>query len=232
MDNSAPLQEPQQIDLELNCRADGLQLNWFNGGNKPLAFHLDFTKLVQQQRSFPAPKQGAFNQALGKKTKRVLDATGGWGGDAMLMCLQGYQVTLFERDALMAVMLQDAFARCSSNHWMVDNQVTPPRVVFADAITELDKQRYPADCVYLDPMFPPKKKKSAAANKQMQLLHWLLEGQNDSSELASSAVNAAYQRVAVKRPNYADPLIAKPCVQFSSKLLHYDVYLSNGEPAA
>lgn len=215
-----------QTDLSLSYQSDGIHLRWNKANEKALNYHLDYLKIVSQQRSFPAPKQGAFNQALGKKTRRVIDATGGWGGDSLLMCAQGYHVTIFERQPLMACVLQEAFQRLANSEWAKKNDVRVPEVICADAVSELDRAVFPADCVYLDPMFPSKKKKSAAANKYMQLLHWLLYDETDATALASTAVRAAYPRVAVKRPDYAAPLLVEPNAQFSSKLLHYDVYLS------
>jgi len=223
---ATPTDKVLRPDIELSKHANGLHLTWNRGVDRPLKYHLDFFKIASQLRSFPAPKQGAFNQALGKKTRHVIDATGGWGGDALLMCIQGYHVTIFERHLLMACLLGEAFQRLEDSDWAQYNEVSVPKVVCADAISALDPKRFPADCVYLDPMFPPKKKKFAATNKYMQLLRWLIRHDADSAQLAAAAIKAAYPRLAVKRPDYAEPLIEKPATQFSSKLIHYDVYLN------
>ncbi|WP_147250991.1 class I SAM-dependent methyltransferase [Arenicella xantha] len=215
-----------QVDLIVTSAADGMHFAWTQAGSKPLRFHLDFAKTTQLLRSYPAPKQGAFNQALGKKTRHVLDATGGWGGDALLMCQQGYQVTILERDRLMACLLDDAFARLSQSSWALENGVSCPSVVHADAIEYLASRLDDVDCVYLDPMFPPKRKQSAATNKFMQFLKWWVGPDSDASELVASAIQAGYPRIAVKRPDYAEPLMGQPQTQFSSKLIHYDVYLN------
>jgi len=217
------IDKPDVIDLELSKESDGLHLSWNKSKEKPLKYHLDFAKLVCQQRSFPAPKQGAFNQALGRKTKSVVDATGGWAGDAMLMCMQGYRVTIIERLPIMAALIEEAFSRLAKCEWAVNNSVLVPKVVCGDA-RHLLPQLGGAECVYLDPMFPEKKKKKAATNKNMQLLQWLAGTDNDASEVACIA-HQCFQRLAVKRPDYAAPLITKPSVKFSSKLVHYDVYL-------
>lgn len=220
-------------DLELFNSDQGLRMVWHKAGEKPLKFHLDFEKIAVQLRSFPAPKQGAFNQALGKKTKTIIDATGGWGGDSLLMSLQGYQVTLIERLPIMAILLTDAFARLADSPWARDNNVVIPNVLCGNALTLFKQDLLTADCVYLDPMFPPKRKKSAATNKQMQLLQWLAGPDDDASDLAEYVVSN-FSRLAVKRPDHAQPLLPrgnaqepKPSVQFSSKLVHYDVYLKS-----
>lgn len=214
-------------DLDLVSTPKGLQLLWRKKGEKkPLKFHLDFVKTAKQLRSYPAPKQGAFNQALGNKTKTVIDATGGWGGDALLMCLQGYQVSIIERLPLMAILLDEAFSRLAHSSWAAQNDVKKPRVICANAADVLAQANLDADCVYLDPMYPPKRKTSAAANKNMQLLQWLAGPDVDAQHTAQTAIEN-FSRLAVKRPDYATPLIANPAAQFSSKLVHYDVYLNS-----
>lgn len=213
--------------LLLQAKSDGLHLQWCKGSEKPLNFYIDVVKVVNQLRSYPAPKQGAFNQALGKKTRHIIDATGGWGGDALLMCTQGYQVTVLERNPVMALILSDAMCRLSKSTWAIDNNVSAPKVAHTDSVMFFSENKLQAniDCVYLDPMFPQKKKKKAAVNKQMQLLQWMVGQDIDASSLVENALAAGAPRISVKRPDYAEPLFRKPSNQFSSKLVHYDVYL-------
>ena len=214
--------------LLLTAKSDGLHLQWNRESEKPLNFHIDVIKAVNQLRSYPAPKQGAFNQALGKKTRHIIDATGGWGGDTLLMCTQGYQVTVLERNPVMALMLKDAMTRLSQSKWAIDNQVSMPNVIQGDSTIFFagNKLEESVDCIYLDPMFPPKKKKTAAVNKQMQLLQWMVGQDIDAAQLVENALSAEAPRIVVKRPDYAEPLFRTPSTQFSSKLVHYDVYLS------
>jgi len=226
------LEATGKTDLELIADDSGLRLLWnrrvgLSYTDEPLAYFIDVAKFAKQMRSYPAPKQGAFNQALGKKSRHIIDATGGWGGDALLMCAQGYQVTLLERQPIMAVMLSDAMSRLSGTVWARDNDVVVPTVVKVDSIHALRNVASKADCIYLDPMFPPKKKKSAAVNKNMQLLQWLVGEDRDSTALLGAAIVGGAARIVVKRPDHAEPLKAKPSVRFSSKLVHYDVYLRN-----
>lgn len=228
----------EQAQLRLTSTSQGIQVEWFeqNTGRrkaKPLKFHIDINKVFSSHKTFPAPKQGALNQALGKKTKRVIDATAGWGGDALLMCSQGYQVTLIERNPIMALLLKDAMQRLQNTQWAEQNSIFVPQIVEGDAITVLAKGEIEADCVYLDPMFPAKKKQSAAVKKNMQLLQWLVGNDEDANDLVQAAKNGGYARFTVKRPHHAEPLSGVndnkkmvPNERFSSKLVHYDVYLN------
>jgi len=143
------------------------------------------------------------------------------------MCTQGYRVTVLERNALMSLMLKDAMKRLSITDWAIANEVSVPEVEHVDSVAFFAKSgiNENIDCVYLDPMFPQKKKKKAAVNKQMQLLQWMVGQDLDAASLVENALAAGAPRVAVKRPDYAEPLFGKPSNQFSSKLVHYDVYL-------
>lgn len=228
---SEAISSPEVVDLELQQGDNGLILTWNQGQQRPLRFHIDYQKELLKHRSFPAPKQGAFNQALGKKTRTVIDATGGWGGDAMLMCMQGYEVTIIERLPLMAALIEDGLNRLSKTSPFVDRPLTLPKIICAQAKDFLGRSTNQADCVYLDPMFPTKKKKSAASNKNMRFLQWLAGPDRDADEVAIAAIGN-FARVAVKRPDYAtplaEPIIGKPTTKFASKLVHYDVYVSSG----
>ncbi|MCH2190409.1 MAG: class I SAM-dependent methyltransferase [Gammaproteobacteria bacterium] len=217
------------FDLVLGLDSeDRFSLHWNKAGEKkPIVYELDFIRQIRKLRSFPAPKQGAFNQALGNKTKTVLDTTGGWGGDAMLMAAQGYTVTILERNPLMALLLSDAFAHLKRYVDTVHSPLRVPVVKFLNAIDALSGLAAQVDCVYVDPMFPPKKKKSAATNKQMQLLQWMVGEDEDASRLVQQAITHGAKRICVKRPDYAEPLFRKSDQQFSSKLVHYDVYFAN-----
>jgi 16S rRNA (guanine1516-N2)-methyltransferase len=134
-----------------------------------------------ESHSFPAAKQGALAQALGK-SKTVVDATTGWGQDSLAMFRMGYQISCIERSPIMATLLADGFQRLAQLAWVQNLQLTLPQLLQGDAITLLANLNTSPDCIYLDPMFPPKRKKSALAKKSMQVLHDLI-GQDDDKEL-------------------------------------------------
>lgn len=215
----------QECDFVLTAqdRSTGIELHQLSA-KKPLVFAIDIQSFVKQQGTYPAPKQGAFNQALGKQTKTVIDATGGWGGDSLLMCAQGLQVTMIERHPILALLLSDAMQRLSSSQWACQHQIKVPEVHHGSSI-DLLAQLQSADCIYLDPMFPPKRKKSAATNKYMTLLHSFVGQDEDVEQLWQAAMDNTDKRVVVKRPDYADAIRRQPDVRFGSKLVHYDVYL-------
>ena len=178
-----------------------------------------------EQHSYPAPKQGALAQAVGRKTKTVIDATTGWGQDSLFMFRMGYQVSCIERSPVMAELLTDGFNRLAQQDWVQRLQLSMPPLHTGNAIDLLAALTTPPDCIYLDPMFSPKRKKSALAKKAMVILRDLLGDDTDKDQLFSVAFQAAGKRVVVKSPDDAEPLGGKPSESFSGKLLRYDVYL-------
>ncbi|MEY3882689.1 MAG: hypothetical protein RIQ94_3485, partial [Pseudomonadota bacterium] len=177
-----------------------------------------------EQRSWPAPKQGALAQALGRKTKTVVDATTGWGQDSLHIFRMGYELICIERSPIMSELLADAFQRLAQVDWMQNLNLQPPQLISGNAITLLANLNTSPDCIYLDPMFPPKRKKSALAKKSMTVLRDLLGDDHDKEQLFSAAIAACGKRVVVKSPDYAEPLGGKPTESFQGKLLRYDVY--------
>jgi len=180
-----------------------------------------------EQRSWPAPKDGALAQALGRKTKTVIDATTGWGQDSLHIFRMGYELLCIERSPIMAELLADGFARLAQQDWMQRLNLCPPLLLQGNAIDLLVNLENQPDCIYLDPMFPPKRKKSALAKKSMMVLRDLLGDDQDKAQLFEAALKTAEKRVVVKSPDYAEPLGGKPSQSFQGKLLRYDVYLKN-----
>lgn len=79
------------------------------------------------------------------------------------------------------------------------------------------------DVVYLDPMFP-ERRKSAAVKKKFQLLHRLESPCENDEELLQAALSAHPKRVVVKRP-VKGPFLAgvKPSYSLSGKAVRFDV---------
>ena len=227
---SVPLYET--IDKE--C-PEGFFLSWRDGCLKLLDKELlkkgglvvDIEPRNGEQRSWPAPKQDALAHALGRKTRTVVDATTGWGQDSLHIFRMGYELTCIERSPVMAELLEDGFKRLAQLDWMQSLHLQSPKLLKGNAIELLATLESKPDCIYLDPMFPPKRKKSALAKKSMVVLRDLLGDDQDKEELFEAALKATGKRVVVKSPDYAEPLGGKPSESYHGKLLRYDVYLKN-----
>jgi 16S rRNA (guanine1516-N2)-methyltransferase len=178
-----------------------------------------------EQHSYPAPKKDLIALAIGKKTKTVLDATTGWAQDSLALFRMGYQVTCIERSPIMAALIGDGFERLAAKDWVKNRELSPPGLLHGNAINLLSTLPETPECIYLDPMFPPKRKKSALAKKSMLILRDILGDDTDRDDLFASAWQTASRRVVVKSPDYAEPLGGKPNESYQGKLLRYDVYL-------
>src|SRR5690606_6881060 len=66
-------------------------------------------------------------------------------------------------------------------------------------------QGHGPDVVYLDPMYP-QRRKQALVKKEMRLLRRLVGDDGDAPELLAAALEAARRRVVVKRPRGAPSL--------------------------
>ncbi len=178
-----------------------------------------------EQHSWPAPRKNQFAQAIGKHSQTVVDATTGWAQDALALFRMGFQVSCIERSPVMAALIADGLQRLQQKDWVQRRQLTVPELLVGDSIQLLDSLPFNPDCIYLDPMFPPKRKKSAMAKKSMTLLRDILGDDLDRQQLFDTAFQKTAKRVVVKSPDYAEPLGGKPELVFKGKLLRYDVYL-------
>ncbi|MCX7073556.1 MAG: class I SAM-dependent methyltransferase [Methylococcales bacterium] len=230
---SERLNVPLRQSTEQNSEA--FFLTWRDGCLKLLdkellkkgGLSVDIEPRNGEQRSYPAPKEGAFSQAIGRKTKTVIDATTGWAQDSLCLFRMGYEVRCIERSLIMMALLNDAFERLALESWVQKLELSPPILMHGNAIELLKNLEMPPDCIYLDPMFPHKRKKSALSKKSMTILQELVGEDSDKTELFEAAFTATAKRVVVKSPDYAEPLGGKPSESFSGKLLRYDVYLKN-----
>jgi 16S rRNA (guanine1516-N2)-methyltransferase len=229
---AVPLRNASEPDF---AHHEAFFLSWRDGCLKLLdkellkkgGLSVDIQPRQGEQRSWPAPKDGALAQALGRKTRTVVDATTGWGQDSLHIFRMGYDISCIERSPLMAALLADGFERLAQLDWMQNLQLQPPRLSVGNAIDLLPQWPQAPDCIYLDPMFPPKRKKSALAKKTMMVLRDLLGDDGDKDQLFAAAWAATGKRVVVKSPDDAEPLGGKPSDSFHGKLLRYDVYLKN-----
>ncbi|WP_240348350.1 class I SAM-dependent methyltransferase [Methylomonas sp. EFPC1] len=178
-----------------------------------------------EQHSYPAPKKDLLAQAIGKKTKSLIDATTGWAQDSLALFRMGYEVQCIERSPVMAELIKDGFQRLAQKDWMKNRQLQTPTLMVGNAIELLGGLSEAPDCIYLDPMFPPKRKQTAATRKSMAILRDILGDDLDRADLFAAAWRATGKRVVVKSPDYAEPLGGKPSESYQGKLLRYDVYL-------
>lgn len=179
------------------------------------------------------PRNHIFRRAIGAKNEKLkfIDATAGFGQDSVMALCLGGEVIALERVKEVAKVLSDGIARGQREDESLKSLFKKIKVVEADAreyLTKLKPEERPA-VVYLDPMFD-KPKKTAKSPKEMQLLQELLgapPSAQEEEQLFQAALNAALDRVVVKRPLKARALVKAPNHSFKGQSVRYDVYLKN-----
>ena len=186
---------------------------------------VDFSGLDLRPYSHNLSRRQPLARAIGKKTHTVVDATAGLVQDALLLACMGYRVTAIERCAVVAALAQDGLRRLEEKTGIALEKKLS--LLTGDARALVAKLSPRPDAIYLDPMFPPKRKKSAAVKKEMRLLRALVGDDLDAVELFEICQRVALGRVVVKRPDDAPPLVPDPSMSIAGKLVRYDVYLTH-----
>jgi 16S rRNA (guanine1516-N2)-methyltransferase len=168
-------------------------------------------------------------RSMGDRVRTVADATAGLLGDAWLLALAGFEVTAFERSPTVARLVRDGLRRAAADPRVDRAALARLRFEEADAAAALDAAGPGSfDAVLVDPMFPPKRKESALARKDVRLLRAAVGDDPDAAALLAAARRAARVRVAVKRADDSPPIegAPEPDVRFEGRTSRVDVYLS------
>ncbi len=160
----------------------------------------------------------------GADAPTAVDATAGLGEDALLLAAAGFDVTLCERDPVIAALLRDALDRAVADERLAE-MTTRMRLMEGDAIDALAALSVPPDVVFLDPMFPERRRR-AATNKKLALFQQLESPCEDEAALMQAALAAHPRKVVVKRPLKGPHLAGmKPSSSLAGKVVRYDVYV-------
>lgn len=172
-------------------------------------------------RSFNlAESAGAAGRGLVQKVfantegMSVLDAFAGFGQDTLALA-HSHRLECVERNPVVHVLL---------SHYVWQHRL-PVRTTHDDAFALLQRASHSWDVIYLDPMFPARKKQ-ALPNRGMQLLRMLqveqpLEPELD--ELLDLARQRATRKVILKR-RLKDAVAHKPSSQLRGRTIRFDVY--------
>lgn len=202
-----------------------------NGDEKFGSVTVDFcSNKLKHRRKYGGNKQEALAKAVGVKKKTlptVLDATAGFGRDAFILASLGCRVHMIERSRVVAALLDDGIKRaCEDNEigaW-VKSRLS---LSCQDSCQGFSALPFNPDVVYLDPMFP-EKRKTALVKKEMQALQSLIGPDIDADCLLDIALKTALVRVAVKRPLAAGYLAGqKPQAVIKSGHYRFDLYLKH-----
>ncbi len=200
----------------------------------PKPIYVDFLSgAVAHRHQYGGGRGQLIARAVGLQNKKdvkrrypkVLDLTAGLGRDAFVLATLGCDVTMVERSAIIATLLQDGLLRAqNAQDWFSQLKL---RLVVDDAhdyLQTLSDDNKP-DVIYLDPMFPDSKK-SALVKKEMRYLKEVVGDDLDAGALLPLAFAKAKYRVVVKRAKLAPTLTeTEPSLTIKGKSSRYDVYI-------
>ena len=169
----------------------------------------DFSQLL------PRIRKGRLSSELLIRAAKVrdcaepwaIDATAGLGEDSFLLAAAGFRVSMYES----APTVADIACRME--------------LFEEDSIEAMSHLGDTPDVIYLDPMFP-ERRKSAAVKKKFQLIHHLEAPCQNEGALLAAAISAGPRKVVVKRPAKGPHLAGvKPSHSLAGKAVRYDVII-------
>lgn len=186
----------------------------------------DFSQLL------PRIRKGRLSSELLVRAAKVrdcaepwaIDATAGLGEDSFLLAAAGFRVSMYESDPTVAALARDALDRAQANPDLAD--IACRMELFEeDSVEAMSHLGDTPDVIYLDPMFP-ERRKSAAVKKKFQLIHHLEAPCQNEGALLAAAISAGPRKVVVKRPAKGPHLAGvKPSHSLAGKAVRYDVII-------
>ena len=192
-----------------------------------LSLMADFTPMIPRLKQGIIGTEHLVRAARLKKmrdsadTPTLIDATAGLGEDAILLSAAGFSVTMYEKNPTIAALLEDALRRAADVPELSDF-VSRMALIRADSIEALKNLKTAPDVIYLDPMFP-QRKKSARIKKKFQLLGQLEMPCDNEEELLHAAITVRPHKIVIKRPAKGPYLAGiKADYSVSGKTIRYD----------
>ena len=216
-----------EAEYALQVGEGGLQLQALDA-QAPGPVRVDFVEgAAAHRRQFGGGSGQMIAKAVGIQPgvrPRILDATAGLGRDAFVLATLGCEVSLIERQPLIAALLEDGLARAAA-HAEVAAIAARMTLQQGNAIELMQRwQGEPPQVVYLDPMFPHREK-SALVKKEMRLFRPFVGDDPDAPALLAAALQLASHRVVVKRPRKAPAIEGRaPGYSLEGKSSRYDIY--------
>ena len=215
----AEISEKPGPKLTILFHAKGVSLTGYG-----LSYQGDFENMLHRVTNGRLQHEMLVRAAKSDKPgRKAIDATAGMGEDAFLLAAQGYEVTLFEQNPVIAVLLKDALRR-AKKHPVLKDIASRMNLVQDNSVEGMSKLLAPVDVIYLDPMFPARQK-SSLINKKLQLIQKLEPPCSEETDLFDAAISASPSKIIVKRPLKSEFLAGrKPSYTLNGKAIRYDCY--------
>lgn len=241
-------------DEILQLRLDECGLSLVRGG---MRLQCDLTRLLQRLRYNNLTHELVVRAAKNKDMQSnslSIDATAGFGEDALLLAAAGYTVEMYEKDRIIAALLEDGLRRAAlvpelagitaRMHLHKEDsipamrragisaaavQTTPPgRETAAPGQAPPVSATEPVlrpNVILLDPMFP-ERSGSSQVRKKFQLIHCIEQPCDEEEELLDAAFAAAPRKIVVKRPLKGAYLAGRtPDYSIKGKAVRYDCFV-------
>lgn len=192
--------------------------------NDALVLHTDEGETIQPLLSRPqrfSTRQPLLRALAPARGGTIIDATAGLGDDSLKLAMIADRVYAIERNPVVFALLLSALLKAQSDGIPGAEKI---EARFGDAISLLAELPL-ADIIYMDPMFPAKRKRSALPPKSVRILRELVGDDVDDVKLLAAARRHAVKRVVVKRPLHAPPLAEDHVALHEGKVVRYEVYL-------
>jgi 16S rRNA (guanine1516-N2)-methyltransferase len=155
----------------------------------------------------------------------IVDGTGGLGTDAWLLASAGARVVVVEQHAVLRALLADGLARA-----MREAPEVCARITLAAGDTRRDVGAFAPDVLYLDPMYPPRRKQ-ALGDRRLRCVGALLEADglrgDDVAGLVRGGLDAGVPRVVLKCPRKVRlEGLPPPHHALEGRSTRFDVWLS------
>ena len=215
----AEISEKPGPKLTILFHAKGVSLTGYG-----LSYQGDFENMLHRVTNGRLQHEMLVRAAKSDKPgRKAIDAIAGMGEDAFLLAAQGYEVTLFEQNPVIAVLLKDALRR-AKKHPVLKDIASRMNLVQDNSVEGMSKLLDPVDVIYLDPMFPARQK-SSLINKKLQLIQKLEPPCSEETDLFDAAISASPSKIIVKRPLKSEFLAGrKPSYTLNGKAIRYDCY--------
>ena len=174
---------------------------------------------------------GGRGQALAKamglragKTPMIIDATAGLGRDSFLLASLGAKVIMIERSEKIHGLLEQGMKRALNVEGEFGEIIGRMTLLRGDAKDLLGGLT--AEAILIDPMHPPRNK-SALVKRELRQVREIVGTDDDAADLVRVALKHAGNRVVLKWPAKADPILGiQACShQIIGKSTRYDVFM-------
>ena len=174
---------------------------------------------------------GGRGQALAKamglragKTPVIIDATAGLGRDSFLLASLGAKVIMIERSEKIHGLLAQGMKRALSEGGEFREIIGRMTLLKGDAKDLLAGLM--GEAILIDPMHPPRNN-SALVKRELRQVREIVGADDDAADLVRVALKHAGNRVVLKWPAKADPILGiQACShQITGKSTRYDVFM-------